>query len=140
MGAWGTGPFDNDDAGDFAIAVASKQDLTAIEAAFDRVLATANSPLDASDASNAIAGAEILAMLLDHLSADTEYPEEIDEWAAAGNLVPSDALLAKARSAMDLVLGEQSELRNLWAEGDELDAWKATVTDVKARLVAETED
>lgn len=134
MGAWGVGPFDNDDASDFADSVAEKNDLAVIEAAFDKVLGATSEYLEAPIASEAIAGAEILALLLDRPSADTEYPEEIDEWTAASKHMPSDALIAKARNALDRILAPPSELLELWSESDDLATWKTSVEDVKRRL------
>jgi hypothetical protein len=135
MGAWGAGSFDNDDASDFADSVAEKNDLAVIEAAFDKVLGAGSEHLEAPIASEAIAGAEILTLLLDRPSANTEYPEEIDEWTAASEHIPADALVAKARNAMDRVLIPPSELLELWAEGEDLATWKASVEDLKSRLV-----
>jgi hypothetical protein len=135
MGAWGIGPFDNDDASDFAGDVAEKNDLSVIEAALDKVLNAGANNLGTPESVEAIAGAEILAMLLDHPSESTEYPQEIDEWTSASKHVPSDALAAKARNAMDRVLAAPSELLDLWTEADELADWKSSVEDIKSRLV-----
>ena len=132
MGAWGTGPFDNDEAGDFADAVAGSGGLGAIERAFDQVLAA--DYVEAPAGSAAVAGCEIVAMLLDRPSADTEYPESIDEWSAAAEQVPSEALVEKARKALDRILAPKSELLEQWSEGDDAEAWKAGLADIKRRL------
>jgi hypothetical protein len=133
MGAWGVGPFDNDDASDFAGEVAEKDDLSGIESVFDRVL-TADY-VEAPEASEAVAGAEIFAMLLGRPSEETEYPEEIDKWVAAADHVPSQAQVEKGRKVLDRVLAPKSELWELWSEAGESDEWKASVEDVKRRLV-----
>jgi len=139
VGAWGPGPFDNDDASDFAANVGSKDDIAAVEAALDKVLAIGEGYLEAPEASNAIAAAEILALLVDRPSDETEYPDEIEEWAAESEHVPSDALRAKAVRALDRVLAPPSELLELWSEGDDLATWKASVEDAKRRLVPPAE-
>jgi hypothetical protein len=136
VGAWGPGPFDNDDASDFASRVADEGDLALIEASFDKVVAAGTSYLEAPAACDAVAGAEILAMLLDRPSEETEYPDDIEEWASESEHVPTAALLAKAVQAMDRVLTPPSELVELWTERDDLDDWKESVQNVKTRLSA----
>lgn len=61
MGAWGTGVFENDAAGAFAVAVAGGGGVAALEAALDRVLAAGDVYLEAPQAEEAIAAAEIVA-------------------------------------------------------------------------------
>ena len=40
---------------------------------------------------------------------------------------PSPALLAKGQRVLARVLGENSELRDLWQEGDDASAWEASI-------------
>jgi Domain of unknown function (DUF4259) len=134
MGAWGTGPFDNDDANDFAEEVGAKDDLVAVEGALDKVLASGGDFLQAPEASKAVAAAEILTLLAERPSEETEYPDQIEEWAAESEHVPSDALLAKAVRALDRILTPPSELLALWSEGEDLAEWKASLEDAKRRL------
>ena len=140
MAAWGTEPFDNDDAADFAVAVADQDSLASIEAAFDKVLAAGAGPIEAPLASTAIAGAEILTLLADRGSDETEYPDEIEEWAAETEHTPAQPLLDKAIRVLDRIAAPPSELLELWSEdAEDLAEWKATLEDIKDRL-AEPED
>ena len=44
-----------------------------------------------------------------------------------------DDLLALAQAALHRI-GSDSELKELWEETDDFDAWSATLTDLKKRL------
>jgi hypothetical protein len=132
MGAWGAGPFDNDDAGDFADAVAGKGGLAAIDVVFDQVLAAEY--VEAPVASEAIAGAEILAMLAGRPDEKVEYPESINEWSTAAHRAPSSSQIGKVRKVLDRILAPKSELLELWEDSDESEAWKASLEDIKRRL------
>lgn len=132
MGAWGAGPFDNDDAGDFADAVARRGDLAAIKSAFDQVLAA--DYVEAPLAWEAVAGADIIAMLAGRPCDKTDYPESIQNWSKNLARAPSADEKEKARRALDRILSPQSELLELWEDSDDLEAWKASLEDIKRRL------
>ena len=60
------------------------------------------------------------------------YTEKVDLWVAdRRKLKPSPELLQKAVAAIDRILGEDSELCELW-EGN--DAWHEAMQDLRARL------
>ncbi len=61
MGAWGPGSFENDAAADWALECARSADLSLVEAALDNLLAAEADELDASDAEEAVAAAELAA-------------------------------------------------------------------------------
>ena len=63
MGAWGFGSFDNDDAADFLADATESGDLSLVRGALDNVL-TSTEYVEAPDASQAIAAAEIVAAAL----------------------------------------------------------------------------
>ncbi len=63
MGAWGTGSFDNDDAADLLTEVTGDGDLSLVREVFDNV-PTSTEYVEAPDASQAIAAAEIVAAAL----------------------------------------------------------------------------
>ena len=50
MGAWVTGIFDNDTACDWAYSLEESNDLSVVEAAFEKILATGSGYLEAPDA------------------------------------------------------------------------------------------
>ncbi len=62
MEAWGSGIFENDTACDFAASVAESDDLTALEEALDRVLAAEGKYLEAPDAEEGLAAADIVGL------------------------------------------------------------------------------
>jgi uncharacterized protein DUF4259 len=131
--AWGPGPFDNDDATDFADAVGAADDLVAVEAALDKALASIDA-LDTATGARAVAAAEILTLLVDRPSDETEYPDEVEEWAAESEHAPDDALLAKAGRALDRVTAAPSALLDQWTGTEDLAEWQAGIADIKRRL------
>ena len=132
MGAWSHEPFGNDDAGDWAVDLEETKDLSLIEEALDNVL-EADDDLDAPEASIAIAAIEVMAKLLGKGTQTDGYTEEIDEWVKSVSIKPSAALIAKANRALDCVLGEDSELRELWEEGG-ADEWLASVNALRKAI------
>jgi len=131
MGCWGIGNFDNDDALDWASNLGESLGLDPV----DRVLrAPCNGEyLEAPDACEALAAAEVVAALLGHPAGD--LPVDVARWIAEHrglNARPyRDAALAHVRAT----LGNNSELRALWAENEpDFPFWKATVEALIARL------
>jgi hypothetical protein len=120
LGAWGSGPFENDGALDF---VGWVQDTERGErpdffrGTFETVIDNGDQFLDIDDASFAVAAAAIVASEL----TGGRFAEEVDApdaVRAAGVLdVPADLPLLALR-ALDYVAGEKSELRGVWEEGD----------------------
>lgn len=115
MGAWSHEPFGNDDASDWAVDLEDTKDLSLIEEALNDVL-QADEYLDAPEASVAIAAIEVIAKLLGKGTQTDAYSEGIDEWMKSISIKPSAALIAKANRVLERVLGEDSELRELWEE------------------------
>jgi hypothetical protein len=127
MGAWGAGHFENDDALDFLAEVDGPQVL---EATFKMLPPPGEGCIDASDASRAMAAADIVAAMKGCPSADC--PEELqDRLSDFGE--PGNELLALAREAVSRVLFD-SELLDLWAESEDAEIWNQSVTDLIDRL------
>lgn len=116
MGAWSHEPFGNDDANDWAYGLEDSNDLSLIEAALDRAL-EAEEYLEAPEASEAVAAVEVVAKLLGKGTQTDSYTEKVDEWVKSVPAKPDAALVAKAKRTLERVLGENSELRDLWEEG-----------------------
>ena len=133
MGAWGIGPFDNDDVEDWLLELDDADSLELVEEAIAAVEAGGDY-LEAPDASVGLAAAEVIAATLDN-PAD-ELPESIERFVAGLEDPADDELVARARAAVQRVVGEDSELRELWEETDDFDAWQATIADLLTRLVA----
>jgi hypothetical protein len=126
MGAWGNGSFENDRALDWAREMlAGDQPLAAVEFALDE--STGVDYLEADEGSAAIAAAEVVAGLAGR-SRGT-MPEAITAWVTK-QPEPTDELLALAIKAVRRVLADDSELRELWEEGDEGDDWRGDVEEL----------
>lgn len=130
MGAWGHGTFQNDDALDLLDDLADGGDEEMLRATLDTAVEAVGSSVEAPEASSALATAEIVAALRGRPAAD--LPDEAIDWVR-GRPAPDDALVARARRAVEAVLTD-SELRDLWMEADELPGWQATVEELRERL------
>ncbi len=135
MGAWGSGPFENDDACDWLDELADSG-VAALRAAL--ALADDAEYLEAPDGSVIVAAAEVVAQMGvdtdddDDDDDDDDAPDELVAFLADCG-PPPPALVAAARAALDRVTADESELRELWqdAEGG---AWQAAIDDLKRRL------
>jgi len=135
MGAWGELAFDNDTANDWAYGLEDVSDLSLVEAAFEELESVGADYLDQDVACSALAACEVLARLSGNFGYKNSYTEKVDRWVEAHPLKPSAALLTRGISAIDRILGEDSELEQLWEESDG-DAWRKTVADLRTRLLA----
>jgi len=134
MGAWDHTSFGNDDACDWGGDLRSHNDLSFVEATLDAVLDAGEEYLEAPEASEAIAAAEVIARLQGRSGTRDAYTESVDEWVAAHPLTVPPELARKARSALDRILAEPSELHDLWAESEHFAQWKAAVTELRNRI------
>ncbi len=132
MGAWGTGAFDNDSAGDFADAVCEGGGVAVLRDAFDHVLEAGDEYLEAPTAEEAIAAAAIVARLKDGVPLPDE--DRIEAWIARDQPVAGSDLIASARSALRRVMSDPSELLELWVEAEEFPDFEAGVNDLLRRL------
>jgi hypothetical protein len=133
MGAWGTGTFDNDTACDWGYDLEESNDLSLVAAAFAEVLDSDEDYLDQNAACNALAACEVLARLKGNWGVRNPYTEAVDKWVEDHPQTPPPALVARGNAAIDRVLGDDSELRELWDEGDDGE-WLAAVEDLRRRL------
>jgi hypothetical protein len=134
MGAWSHEPFGNDDANDWAYGLEGVGDLWLIEEALDRAL-EAEEYLEAPEASEAVAAIEVLAKLLGKGTQTDAYTEKVDEWVKSISAQPSAAILTKANRTLERILGENSELRELWEEGDSQE-WQSSLASLKQAISA----
>ena len=134
MGAWGSRSFENDAALDWAGVVEDHEHLTPVAEALDRVAAADDEYLEVDEASHVIAAAEVLAALLDHPAPD--LPASLSDWIAARRTAGDAArpdLLNLAQRALARVT-TNSELKELWDEAADRQAWYDAVADLQARL------
>jgi Domain of unknown function (DUF4259) len=134
MGTWDVGSFDNDDAADWAYELEECGDLSVIENAIAGALDPSDDYLEAPVATEAIAAIETLARLQGNWGERSSYTETVDAWVERVRLPVPAALARQAMQALDRVVGEQSELRELWEESEEFDAWMASVAELRGRV------
>src|SRR6516164_4539272 len=108
MGAWGTGPFDNDAAQDW---LGGLEDEIQVRIALEKVCLTIDT-IPEPDGSNAVAAAALVAS-----SVSADYFGRLDRgarrWAARHKIVVTDEFRARAVEALECVR-ERSYLHKLW--------------------------
>ncbi|MAT98566.1 MAG: hypothetical protein CL608_15600 [Anaerolineaceae bacterium] len=132
MGAWGPGNFENDAAQDWLYDF-GENDFRLIDRTLAGVAAMmAVDELDADEASEVLAAAECVAAAAGFPPADP--PQELAEWLAENSpMQVKPEYVEMARKAVARVLAK-SELRELWLESDEFDAWETAVHNLQSRL------
>lgn len=123
MGTWGSGPFENDGAGDLLAALrAGDFDIDDYTGHVDEEY------LEVDDAQAAIALAEVVAVA-DGLRPAPPQLDGIDAAAYAGSLTPEQRAWIVATLARAIADSDSSELHELWAENgpDDLEEWRAPV-------------
>ena len=133
MGAWGVLAFDNDQANDWAYDLEDRDDLSLVEEAFEAV-GNIDGYLDSGEACNALAACEVVARINGKPGYKNAYTKNVDEWVAARSLELSPELLARANGAIDRILADDSELKELWAETDTYARWMESVEDLRQRM------
>ena len=134
MGTWGPGSFENNRALDWVWDLEQTEDLSVVEQAVACKVAD-DGYLDADVGIAAVAAAEVVAALLGKPS--DKLPEGVIAWIEAHHGLDPSHLRDPCLRAMDIVLGEDSELEELWhAAGDGYDAWRRGVETLRDRLRA----
>jgi tetratricopeptide (TPR) repeat protein len=138
VGTWGNGPFDDDVASDWAWEFEEATDWGVVEVALRRAAdVSADSDLGASSGQIAWAAATVVAAVDDPA---ISLPGEISDWLSRfGEARPHNAR-ALALGALRRVLGDKSELAELWRESGEEDTWRARVEEVAAVLDGAVEE
>ena len=136
MGAWSYESFGNDDACDWIAQLEEHNDLGFVESTFDALLAVGDDYLEAPEACEAIAAAEVVARLQGRSGGQDASSGSVDAWVERVKLQPSAILIDKARRALDRILAAPSELLELWEDAEPLGAWQAEVNKLKARVSA----
>ena len=128
MGTWNTSSFDNDDAQDWLAELDEAEDTDILTEALSAV-AENEDYVEAPEAQQAVAAAEVVAAMNGHPAAD--LPGEAATWSQRHGSADS-TLAGLARRAVTRVQTD-SELKELWDEGDATD-WNAMMSDLAARL------
>lgn len=133
MGAWGVLAFDNDTANDWVFDLDEATDLSLVDSAIVQFEAASSGYLDADIASNALAACEVVARLQGRPGYTNAYTDTVDRWVAAHLIQPSAQLVERCLAAIDRILGENSELAELWVES-EGKKWRAAMIDLRVRV------
>lgn len=134
MGAWSHDAFGNDDALDWVQGLEAADDLSPIEAALAGV-EQAEEAVEAPAACEALAAIELVAMRRGHAPAGGS-PEAAEDWVARLREAPPEPLVQRALLALQRIGGEGSELAALWDDSDSAEAWRASLADLRQRLLA----
>ncbi len=134
MGAWGAGPFDNDDAGDWAYDFEGADGAEGLRILGEALDVGGDEYLEAPDGAIAVAAATVVTWLQEPSSIpESAYGEDAAAWVRSAGVTPSDELRSAARRALDRVRSDESELAELWTEADD-DSWRASVDELASRL------
>jgi hypothetical protein len=133
VGAWGSGPFENDDASDWVWELEDDTDGTVLVDAFTEVLELPDDEyIEAPECSNAIAAAEIVVSARGSRTAG--LPTEATAWLDAHAAVIDDRIAGLATAAVRRIAAD-SELKELWEEAND-SSWAEGVASLQARLPA----
>lgn len=130
MGAWGDGPFDNDDAADWVYELEAARDFNAVRTVL-RSIAGASAYLEAPEGSVGIAAAEVVAAA--RTDASSTLPAAVAAWIADHAAEVTDDDVTLALTAVDRIVGADSELCELWAGADD-GRWGLGVQRLRHRL------
>lgn len=136
MGTWSHEPFGNDTANDWAYGLEERRDYSLVEQAVQQVIDNGDDYLDADLAVEAVAASEVLAKSLGRGTQSDAYTENVDAWLKSITARPTSELLSKAQAALTRVLGEDSELRELWEDSDDLQNWESSIKALRSAMGA----
>lgn len=127
MGAWVASAFENDDALDWI----SELEGGTVDLVRFALAVTKSDYLESPDGSVAIAAAEVVAAAVG--SPAVSLPASVTRWVDARGASIADTDVVLALAALARVTGENSELAELWAEGNDRE-WSQSVEDLRSRL------
>jgi hypothetical protein len=136
MGAWEIDAFGNDDACDWAYELEKSNDLSIVESALDKVIVASSDYVESPDACEALAAIEVIARLQGNWGVCNSYTEGVDSWVEKNSIIPNSLLTQKAHKAIEVILSDNSELKELWEDSDEYEDWKKSVNELKERVNA----
>lgn len=126
MGAWGTGPFENDGASDWVHDL-EEEGSSAVSAALELDEAY----VDGYDGEAALGAAEVVAAALGRPHPD--LPQEVARWVAAhGKEVTREG--PRALRALERLGGAESEPLELWEEAGEEDTYLQVLAECRNRI------
>jgi hypothetical protein len=134
MGTWAVDSFGNDDACDWAYNLENVNDLSTVENALNTVLNSGEEGVESTEATEAIAAIEVIARLQGNWGKRSAYSERLDNWVETHKLQPSTNLAQKAHLALERILADKSELKELWQESEAYEDWLGSIAELKSRV------
>jgi hypothetical protein len=131
MGVWGAGAFDNDASLDWVTMLCASSGVGLIVNAFEAVAAIDGEYLEVDECHDAIAASEVVAALKNAPS--PQLPDRVKEWISTQQIVVDDPLIQLALGAIEKVRLD-SELHDLWSEGDGPQEWYLALAELESRL------
>ena len=131
MGAWGTGSWDNDDACDWVYELEETKDLDLIIQTLKAITNPEVDYLENTVCCEALAAAEVVAAA--NSKPGNDLPEEVQTWLAEIHPRIDSSTMELARRVVKII-GQKSELLELWQESSNYSDWQAAVANLKARL------
>ena len=133
MGAWSEDTFGNDSACDWVGTFIRNPGLGTVSEAVSAVL-DSDDYLESDEACDCLAACEVIARLQGRWGVRNPYSEELDTWIEANPTSVPEDLKESADSAIERILGSDSELKELWDDGGRNDKWHAAVDDLRERI------
>ena len=127
MGAWGHGPFDNDDAQDFVLDLIDAP-VAELEGRLVAALTLPGGYLEVPEGSMAVAAAALVAIGAGMIPPDSPT---VSDFVTSRSMPATVSLRAAARAALDRVISEDSELWELWRDAAETDQMEASLANLK---------
>jgi hypothetical protein len=136
MGAWDSGPFDNDDALDFLGDLEESPNVRFVLAGALAAAVESSGYLEAPEGSVAVAAAALVAVV--HAGRASGVSDSIAERIRALRLTDDDAsdLIPAAGRALDRAVGSESELLGLWEDAGSGDEWRETLSSIRDGLAS----
>ena len=140
MGAWGYHIFEGDSACDGLCDINSSDNISEILGSFlNTVIENADDYIEEDDAGYALAAAAVIDSKLNGIdfSIVTEEGDEmsgLNEAVALLDTEDAQQLASKAAEAIYLIVGDNSELSELWQESEDFDIWSSGLKNMADRL------
>ena len=126
--------FGNDTACDWIGSFLENPGLEAVRSTIQTVLDHGANYLDSDEASDCLAACEVISRLQGKWGIRSIYSEELDKWIELNPIAVPDDLKIAADSAIERILGADSELPELWDEGGRNDDWHKAIDDLRNRI------
>lgn len=129
MGAWGPKTFEDDTANDWIAELVDSDDARSF--LMDSIQVGSDG-LEADECSVVLAASETIVAILDEPRAG--IPDELVDWLGDNDCDDISDLPAIAAKSVKKVMADDSEMNELWQEGEGYEEWRAEVEQLKEIL------